>query len=260
LASPAYGTSEVAVWETGRRQLAAFAVWQPAFKMLDYGLDARHGIGQLGENVVDWTESWFRQRAHLCGGPLTCWIKVGAAHRELVPLLERRGFARCAWSIVHLERRLGAGASVPLPPGFSIRTAAEVPAESWAELHRAVFPRVGMSAEWRKGIMRSPWYRRHLDLIVLSDDERVIACCAAWVGDLQNEPVGEIEPLAVHPDFRGLRLGRAVLVEVMRRMAADNAARVFVEPWDDNLVAVQAYASLGFRPTFTIPTFAKQYS
>jgi len=37
-------------------------------------------------------------------------------------------------------------------------------------------------------------------------------------------------------------------------------SRVFVEPWDDNRSAMYAYQSMGFAPTFTIPTFAKQYS
>lgn len=260
LASPAYGSSDVALWETDQRDLAAFAVWQPAFKMLDYGLDPRHGVGELGDLLIDWIESWFGQRALARVGPLTCWLKVAAANRDLVPLLERRGFTRCPWSIVHLERDLGAGARPELAPGFSIRDSSGVSAESWAALHRAVFPRVGMSAEWRIGITRSSWYRADLDLIVVSSDESAVVFCAAWVGDLRRERVGEIEPLGAHPDFRGKRLGRAVLQEVMRRMAAEGVARVFVEPWDDNTGAVHAYESLGFTPTFTIPTFAKQYS
>src|SRR5580765_5994243 len=97
LASPAYGSADVAVWETDRRELAAFAVWQPAFKMLDYGMDADHGVAQLGDHLVDWIESSFAQRAQAQAGPLTCWLKVGAANRDLVPLLERRGFTRCGW-------------------------------------------------------------------------------------------------------------------------------------------------------------------
>ena len=44
LASPGFATSEVALWENDRRELAAFAVWQPAFKMLDYGIDPRYGL------------------------------------------------------------------------------------------------------------------------------------------------------------------------------------------------------------------------
>lgn len=260
LASPAYGSSEAALWETDQRELAAFAVWQPAFKMLDYGMDPRHGVTQLGDGLIDWIESWFGQQAQARVGPLTCWLKVGAANCDLIPLLERRGFSRCPWSIVHLERPLGAGARPELPPGFSIRSSSHVSAESWAELHRAVFPRVGMSAEWRLGITRSHGYCGNLDLIVVSADEPAVAFCCAWAGHLQSERVGEIEPLGAHPDFRGKRLGRAVLQEVMRRMAAEGVARVFVEPWDDNVGAVHAYESLGFRPTFKIPTFAKRYS
>jgi hypothetical protein len=86
--------------------------------MLDYGLDPRHGVGELGDLLIDWIESWFGQRTLARVGPLTCWLKVGAANRDLVPLLERRGFTRCPWSIVHLERDLDAGARPELAQGF----------------------------------------------------------------------------------------------------------------------------------------------
>jgi ribosomal protein S18 acetylase RimI-like enzyme len=258
LASPAYCASEVAVWETDREELAAFAVWQPAFKMLDYGIDPGHGVQQVGDRLIDWIESSFQQAATR-SGPLTCWLNVAEPNREIVPLLDRRGFTRCAWSLVHLERSPDP-TPLELPDGFSIRAGAGIPAASWAELHRSVFPRVGMSAEWRTAMMRSTRYRGELDVVAISSDDRAVAFCGAWAGERRGERACEIEPLGAHPDYRGLRLGRAVLQEIMNRMAAQSIDRVFVEPWDDNALAVHAYESLGFRTTHTIPTFAKQYA
>ena len=49
-----------------------------------------------------------------------------------------------------------------LPSGFSIAPGSAVSPDSWAALHRAVFPRVGMSAEWRRGIMRPIDYGSNL--------------------------------------------------------------------------------------------------
>jgi ribosomal protein S18 acetylase RimI-like enzyme len=260
LASPAYAASETALWETDRGDLAAFAVWQPAFRMLDYGMDPSHDLVRLGEAVIEWTEAWFERRAQAGAESVTCWLKVAAAHRHLIPQLERRGFTRCAWSIVHLERPVDACAHPVLPPGFSVCAGAAVSDESWAALHRSVFPRVGMSADWRRGITRSASYRSDLDVIVAASDGSPAAFCGAWAGQLRDERAAEIEPLGTHPDFRGKRLGRALLQEIVRRLAADGVSRVFVEPWDDNRGAMYAYQSLGFSPTFTIPTFAKHYS
>src|SRR4051794_25962367 len=52
LASPAYASSSVALWETGQRELAGFAVWQPAFKMLDFGMHPGHGHGRLAGQLI----------------------------------------------------------------------------------------------------------------------------------------------------------------------------------------------------------------
>ena len=85
----------------------------------------------------------------------------GGAHRHLIQL-ERRGFTRWAWSIVHLERTVDMCVQPVLPPGFSIAPGSAPSPDSWAALHRAVFPRLGMSAEWRRGIMRSIDYGSNL--------------------------------------------------------------------------------------------------
>jgi ribosomal protein S18 acetylase RimI-like enzyme len=260
LASPAYAAGETAVWESDRSELAAFAVWQPAFKMLDYGIDPAHDSGRLAEDVIDWIDISFEQRARADRASVACWLNVPAANSYLIPHLQRRGFTACAWSLVHLERAVADCPKPTLPPGFSIGAASAVPEESWAALHRVVFPRVAMSAEWRRRLTRSPGYRNDLDVVVVAPDGSPVAFCGAWAGQLRNAGVAEIEPLGTHPDFRGKRLGRALLQEIVRRLAAAAIGRVFVEPWDDNLRAVYAYQTLGFSPTFTIPTFAKRYS
>jgi mycothiol synthase len=260
LASPAFDMSEVAVWETDSGDLAAFAAWQPAFKMLDYGVDARCDTTRFADAMIEWIDDSFGDRAK-ANGRTTCWIKIAPVHRDWPALFERRGFERCAWSLAHLEHALGRLDRPELPAGFSIReVAGDSEADACAALHRAVFPRVAMTAEWRRRIMCDPCYRRDLDLVVVAPGGELAAFCLGWIDALGTRRGGQIEPLGTHPDFRRQRLAQAVLREVVRRMADDGAGRVFVEAWDDNPGALRTYESVGFRTAFHIRTYAKHFS
>jgi ribosomal protein S18 acetylase RimI-like enzyme len=260
LASPAFDASDVALWETDRGELTAFAVWQPAFKMLDYGVDPRCDDARFVDAMIEWIDESFAARAK-ANGRTTCWIKIAPAHREWAAVLEKRGFDLCAWSLAHYERPTDRVAQAELPNGFSIReVAGDSEAEAWAALHRAVFPRVGMTADWRLAIMRAPCYHRELDLVAVAPGGQLAAFCQGWPGSLGAEAAAQIEPFGTHPYFRRRHLGRAILHAIMRRMADSAIGRVFVEAWDDNLDATGAYESAGFRTTFHMPAYAKHFS
>jgi mycothiol synthase len=262
LTSPTVGDASGAqVWEDAAGDLVGFGVWQPAFKMFDYGFDPRAGARRMADTILDWAVDWFARRASNNGPAETCWIKVLQQNVEWREAIEARSFTRCAWSIAHLEALLDGPVSRPeLPEGFQIRlVAGEDEADAWADLHRAVFPRVGMTRQWRLGMIGSPTYRPDLDLVVTAPDGALTAFCEGWVGGVASQPVGQIEPFGTHPAYRGNRLGRAVLLALMQRMRAAEVRRVFGEPWNDNSRALHSYQSLGFAETFSIPTYAREF-
>lgn len=261
LTSPAPSDSAgVRVWEDAAGELVGFGMWQPAFKMFDYGFDPRAGARRMADAILDWGVEWFTRRA-ADGRAETWWIKVLAQNGEWREAIESRGFTRCAWSISHLESTLDRAIEPPeLPEGFGLRVVAgEEEADAWADLHRAVFPRVGMTRKWRIDTMRASTYRPDLDLVVVAPDGALAAFCQGWVGSIEADAVGEIEPFGTHPAYRQRRLGRAVLLALMRRMQAAQVHRAFGEPWDDNAGAVHSYQSVGFAATFTIPTYVKAF-
>lgn len=254
-------SSGVRVWEEEGGHLVGFAIWHPAFKVLDYGFDPHAGGRRLADDVLEWAVDWFTEQAQRSHVPLTCWIKVLAQNPEWREAVESRGFARCAWSIVHMERPLDREIeTAPVPDGFRIRQiAGEAEADAWAHLHRAVFARAAMTSDWRLAMMRAPTYRADLDLIAVAPDGELAAFCQGWVGSILADLVGEIEPFGTHPAYRRQGLGRAVLLELMRRMRAQRVRAVFAEPWDDNLGALQSYQTVGFVPRFTISSFAREF-
>jgi len=57
----------------------------------------------------------------------------------------------------------------------------------------------------------------------------VAGFCIGWLApNVVGEVVGHIEPLGVHPDFRHLGLGRAVLLECLRRLYRRGARHILV--------------------------------
>src|SRR5437016_4111367 len=56
-------SSGVRVCEDEDGQLVGFGVWQPAFKMLDYGFDPRAAVRRLADDILAWAVDWFMQRA-----------------------------------------------------------------------------------------------------------------------------------------------------------------------------------------------------
>jgi len=263
LGSPAFLHQEIRLWEDEAGNLAGFAVWHPAFRMLDYGFDPR--VGQMADRVLDWVQEWFAARANQAGSPQTCWVKIQQDDREWTVVLEARGFTRCAWSLAHLEVEAPVADRVaeafPLQERtFHIREVGPHDDDAWVELHRAIFPNVGMTAEWRREMTRAATYRRELDLIVVDSDATPAALCVGWLGSIGTERVGQIEPLGTHPAYRGQRLGRVVLLEVVRRLREHGARRVMVETWDDNRAAIHSYETAGFRQTASRPTYARDFT
>jgi ribosomal protein S18 acetylase RimI-like enzyme len=148
-----------------------------------------------------------------------------------------------------------------LPAGFTIRPlAGEGEVKAYVQLHRAVFESKNMTVEWRRRTLRRPEYRPDLDLVLAAPDGRLAAFCVCWFdSDLEGEPSGQIEPLGVHSDYRGLGLGRSILSEGLRRLSLCGADRVFVETDRYRNAALGLYEEVGFRPLHEVLVYRKDY-
>ncbi len=133
------------------------------------------------------------------------------------------------------------------PTGFVIRPLnGESEVSAYVELHRAAFESRNMTVEWRARTLRSREYIPDLDLVCVAPDGRLAAFCIGWLNP--TGPVsGQIEPLGVHPDWRHLGLGRAILGEALRRLHHRGATRVYVETDQYRDAALGLYESTGFR-------------
>lgn len=79
--------------------------------------------------------------------------------------------------------------------------------------------------------------------IVVLQDEKVLGYAGAWV--VLDE--AHVTNVAVHADFRGGKIGRLLMTELMRRVSLKGAERITLEVRTSNAAARNLYSSLGFK-------------
>ncbi len=136
-----------------------------------------------------------------------------------------------------------------LPAGYAVRSMADC---NDIEARRKVLG-LGFDhpdpAEWTaphvyEELQRAPDYRKDLDLYVVGPDGEYVSCCIIWY-DAHNQ-IGELEPVATHPDYRLRGFGREVVMEGIRRVANFGAQSVWVG------TAKPFYLAIGFEKRYVL--------
>lgn len=258
--------ANTALWEDTDGQLLAWAVLQTPFWAIDYALHPRANA-DLHRQVIDWADHRAAEIKNTPGGLPSWYINVFADQINRQGDLEMAGFT-CqtdmgddSWSKVILQRP----ANMPLttfnpPPGFTIRPlAGRREVEGYVDLHRAAFGSRNMTIDWRSRTLTHPNYAPELDLVAVEPEGGLIAFCICWLNREFGGVCGQVEPLGVHPDFRKLGLGQAILMEALRRLTKLGAQQIVIETDNYRNAALQLYESVGFRVVRDVWVFRKDY-
>jgi GNAT superfamily N-acetyltransferase len=123
--------------------------------------------------------------------------------------------------------------AIPLAAGFRLTSLAEEP--DWAKVHRVIWrgfnhdgepPMDAAELESRRAMFDTPTARRDLKIAVTAPNGEFAAFCGMFY-----EPAGRfayVEPVATDPAYRRLGLGRAAVLEGIRRCAALGAGVAYV--------------------------------
>ncbi len=235
------------VWRAGSDVLG-FAWHDPRDGYVDWQAHPRARRLGLDTEMIDW--ALMRHSASQSGKPpaerrppFTGCCDTDT-HRQAT--LERHGFARDTNVFHHLVRSLNGHLPEPnLPAGFVLRSVAgEHEYVNRAAAHQSAFHPSRVTAAHYLRLMRLPGYDRDMDVVAVAPDGRIAAFALGWVDPRTG--IGEFEPVGTHADFRRMGLGRAVLIEGLRRMQARSCHTAFVMCEGHNAGVNQFYQSAGF--------------
>jgi ribosomal protein S18 acetylase RimI-like enzyme len=162
--------------------------------------------------------------------------------------------------MVNMSKSLGEPIpSLQLPEGFVIRGCEGEP--EVAARAKAQYGAFGAKAKFEQYIerftnfMRSPVYDPKLDIVAVRSDGQVGAFCIVWTDPVNQ--VGLFEPVGSHPDFQRQGLGRAVMLEGLRRLQERGMKSAIVSTFEDNTPAIKLYESVGFQVVNRLGTYEK---
>jgi len=101
-----------------------------------------------------------------------------------------------------------------------------------------------------------PEYAHDLDLAAVSPEGTIAAYTIVWYD--ASTASGQFEPVGTRAAFRQRGLGRAVLLEGLRRLAARGARTAIVNTNEGNAAARALYTSVGFRVHDRFLTYARK--
>jgi ribosomal protein S18 acetylase RimI-like enzyme len=264
--TPSAQASENArLWEDAQGNLRGFAIVQLPWLTVDYAVHPAASDAGLEEMMLAWAlERWPQVMAEH-GLSYSLFVEVRDDQPDRMALLERLGFVRDDWHTLYLSQPLrGPIPTVQPPEGFTIRPlAGEAEVEGYVALQRAAFGTTNMTVEWRARTLQAPQYVPELDLVAVAPDGALAAFCICWLSqrghDENGSNAGQVEPIGVRPDLQQRGLGRAILLEGLRRLQAHGATTALIESDGDNDPAHGLYESVGFRVAATIWKYRRDF-
>lgn len=223
--------------------------------------------GTLETQILDWGAERLRAAACEHGLPGRLRPTSGVEQTDEVALLSQLGFAIDRYSYT-MERSLSEPSPEPLlPEGFTIRAmAGPEEADLWVEMFNLSFIDHPNHSPWRVEqvlhFLEEPIYRPELNLVAVAPDGTLAGFCWMLVNPEDNEhtgrKVGEIDVLGTRRGYRKLGLGRALLLEGLRRLRQSGmeTARLGVVA-NNPTGALKLYESAGFQAQRTWILFGK---
>jgi ribosomal protein S18 acetylase RimI-like enzyme len=104
--------------------------------------------------------------------------------------------------------------------------------------------------------MQSRVYDPDLDVVAVAPSGRIGSFCIVWPDPVTK--IGLFEPVGTHPDFQRRGLGKAVMLEALRRLKARGMTDARVCTLADNIPGVKLYEAAGFHIAQRLGAYEKK--
>lgn len=247
------------LWEDEAAEIFGLVLLYPArFAGFDLLVHPRQRGGEVERTLIGWSErlEWeVVQRAEDDKREIGSDVMEGDDARAA--LLSEAGYRASEEPYMrYASRSLHTPLpQAPLPEGFTIRAVVgEEDAELLREVHSGSF-----GSKWQPGeylqVMRTPGFQMERELVVVAPDGRFAAFLIYWLDPISQS--GLFEPVGCHQEFQRRGLSKALMVEGMRRMAAQGMRTALVRHFAGNAAASALYGSAGFTKKYEIADFRK---
>ncbi len=131
-------------------------------------------------------------------------------------------------------------------PGLVFRPLTENDLDQLVDLEGAVFPLEAWPAQILLEELRSPW---SLYLGAFSGEQLV------GYGGIKGEREGDLMSMAVQADWRGMGIGKTILLQLVDHAKRRGMKSLFLEVRASNRVARDLYLEFGFTELRTVPAY-----
>jgi predicted N-acetyltransferase YhbS len=215
----------------------------------------RPGYEHIKPTMFDYAEEHF-QGISQSTGQLIRALYINDFDITLSQLAEARGYQKWV-DFAEGHSRYWLDKPVPvgdLPDGFHLQSLAdEVDLEKINRVLWRGFNHPGPPPEeeipGRREVMQAPNFLKGLTIVVVAPDGKYVSYCGMWV--VPANRVAYVEPVATDPDYRRMGLGKAAVLESLRRAAALGAEVAWVGSDQE------FYKAIGFETTFTVYPWVK---
>lgn len=246
----------IQLWEDVRGTLGGFVWFYPPD---GFDMQVHPDItGELEGEMLIWAEKRWEECTHDEKNALITGARED--DRERIAFLEEHGFVRREHHFSHFSMSLE-GIDIDIPPfvpeGFCVREVKEEDIDERVNAHREAFYPSRFTAETYLQLRRAPGYSADLDVVALAPDGTVAAFCICWL-DLVNK-VGELEPVGTRPRFQKKGVGKAVVLEGLRRLKWYGARTALVLAEGGNRASNRLYESVGFNVLYRDRDYVKTF-
>jgi mycothiol synthase len=235
----------VRLWENDQGDLLGFT-WSNSHEIMlqvSPRLDSSE-VHELLEQMLGWGEE--RQKA-LSTNETASSFYAFDDDLPLKNILLRYGYRREDFHVLHMRRDLNQ--TIPrtvLPEGWFVRhIAGENEFEKRVALHREVWHPSKVTLESYRRLRTILGYTPELDLVAVSPEGTFASYCICWLDPVSK--IGEFEPVGTRSTFRGKGLGKAVMLEGLRRLKTSGMQTAIVYSVGSNQASKKLYESVGFE-------------
>lgn len=220
----------MALWETADGAIAA-ALNDLGGGEIRLHVHPRFRSAELENEVLSYAEEHFYRRSD--DGRRVLYLPVFADDLQRQEIARQRGYIRREGGGHHYLRNLDVPIpDAPIPSGYVIRsmgTSDEHPSRSlasWRAFHSdEPNGNYDSDASWYRNLQAAPLYRRDLDVVAAAPEGSIAAFCTIFYDDYTRSAVTVLVGTAAEHWRRGL--GKAVILEGMRRLRQMGCSRVF---------------------------------